>query len=485
MPVGNGFVHDILLVYAGICFLAIFFYFIFFLYTKTRIYFLLVLTILSSVLLKLNSFGVVLNYPKAEPAIVAFVILSYCLFASKFIEFKKHFSSFSYYLFVAIIMSIVSFQLFSPIFLPWQTASNISMLLFIVSVLYAPAMVLYLWISNRSKEARFFFLAFLPTGIATIVGSLALIDLLPKRFMVIIPFASSIFILALILRMVFYVVDLQNEKEKEHCEKEELIQDQNILLQRRVEERTLELELERRKSEELLINATQKQIAELELQSLRAQLNPHFMFNSLNAIQELILKEDFENAHRYLARFAKLLRMLLENTEKPFTTLEKEIDFLELYLSLEKLRLSDLQFFIIVDPAIDRKRTLLPNMMLQPYIENALWHGLSHKASDKKLELKVWKQNGSVVYHIIDNGVGREKSAELKAIYRRHHKSKGMELLKKRFQLLSEEFGSDVQTEISNIMDKGNVAGTKVSINIPDLLTQHFKNGIYDTYNYN
>src|SRR4030095_13620722 len=103
-----------------------------------------------------------------------------------------------------------------------------------------------------------------------------------------------------------------------------------------------------------------KEKAELELHSLRAQLNPHFMFNSLNAIQELILKEDFDNSHTYLARFARLLRMLLENAEKPFVSLKSEIDFLGLYLSLEKLRIPDLRFSITVDRSMDAGETLLP-----------------------------------------------------------------------------------------------------------------------------
>jgi LytS/YehU family sensor histidine kinase len=252
-----------------------------------------------------------------------------------------------------------------------------------------------------------------------------------------------------------------------------------------VEERTRELEIERKRSEELLIHASQKQMAELELQSLRAQLNPHFMFNSLTAIQELILEEDFENSHAYLTRFARLLRILLENSEKPFTSLQKEIDFLELYLSIEKLRLPDLDFSITTDPSIKKEETLLPNMILQPYIENALWHGLSHKISDRKLELNIHKQDGTVIYDVKDNGVGRKKSAELESLYRKKHKSKGMELLTRRFQLLNDEFGSDIKSEVSDVMNNGEVGGTKVSIMVPNSLTENIKNALYDTHNYN
>ncbi len=225
-----------------------------------------------------------------------------------------------------------------------------------------------------------------------------------------------------------------------------------------------------RKANRLMNVAYAKEKAELELHSLRAQLNPHFMINSLNAIQELILKEDFDNSHTYLARFAKLVRMLLENAERPFVQLSKEVDFLGLYLSLEKLRIPDLKFSITVDPSINTGETLLPNMVLQPYIENALWHGLSQKAGDKKLQLQIYKQNGVIVYDIKDNGIGRKKAAEFKSLYRKEHKSKGMELLTKRFKLLNEEFGSEIKTQVSDVMHDGKVEGTLVSIKVPNNL---------------
>ena len=212
---------------------------------------------------------------------------------------------------------------------------------------------------------------------------------------------------------------------------------------------------------------SQKQMTELELQSLRAQLNPHFMFNSLNAIQELILKEEIEKSQSYLARFAKLLRMLLENADKPFIPLQRELDFLQLYLSLENLRIPDLEFSINVDSSVDTERTMIPNMILQPYIENAIWHGLSHKEHDKRLQIRISNENGFTRYDIEDNGVGRKKAAELKSLYRKEHRSKGMELLSKRFKLLAKEYGSDIETRVADVMNGNDVKGTKVMISVP------------------
>jgi LytS/YehU family sensor histidine kinase len=167
--------------------------------------------------------------------------------------------------------------------------------------------------------------------------------------------------------------------------------------------------------------------------------------------------------------------MLVENTETPFTPLQKEIDLLELYLSLEKLRLPDLRFSITADPSINKDKTLIPNMILQPYIENALWHGLSPKTGDKKLEVNIQKQNGNVIYNVKDNGVGRKRSSELKSLYRRGHKSKGVELLTKRFKLLSEEYGSDITTEVIDVMNNGKAGGTEVAIIVPDSFSQKYQ----------
>ena len=219
-----------------------------------------------------------------------------------------------------------------------------------------------------------------------------------------------------------------------------------------------------KKINRLATDAHAKEKAELELQSLRAQLNPHFMFNSLNAIQELILKEENEKSQSYLARFAKLLRMLLDNADKPFIPLQREIDFLGLYLSLESLRIPDLQFSIDIDKTIDTEETMIPNMILQPYIENAIWHGLSPKKDDKQLQIRIWQSNGIIQYEIADNGVGRKKAAELKSLYRKAHKSKGMELLSKRFKLLAKEYGSEVETSITDIQDE---KGTILLIKVP------------------
>lgn len=477
MP-GGITIHEFLLFYAGISFLAVFSWFIIFIYTKRRNYLILIAAIAGGAVYYLNAFGVILHYPKADLVFLAFITLVFYVLASELNSFKKSLTSFIFNAFLFIRVSSFIFQVLSPIFFSWQTAVTISLLLSVLGTISVSCLFGYLWIAKRQPTARFSFFVYLPDMIGFIIFAFSRIKILPSELKILGPVGGMIFMLLIFYGMVTYVSALRKKREKEHLEKEELIRQQNILLEQKVIERTRELEIERKRSEELLIHASQKQMAELELQSLRSQLNPHFMFNSLNAIQELILKEDFENSHTYLARFAKLLRMLLENTEKPFTSLQKEIDFLELYLSLEKLRLPDLEYSIMAHPGINKEETLIPNMILQPYIENALWHGLSHKKSDRKLELTIQKRNGTVIYDVKDNGVGRKRSAELKSLFRKQHRSRGMELLSKRFKLLSDEFGSDIKTEVTDVMNQGEAGGTIVSILIPDSLTQNIENDL-------
>jgi sensor histidine kinase YesM len=484
MPAGIT-IHEFLLFYAGISFLAIFYWLTIFLYSKRPNYIPLVAVTALGAIYYLSVFEVILHSRKADLLFLALLIVAFCALASGLNEFRKNLPSFIFIAFATGMVSSAVFLPLSPLFFPWQTAMAISHALTITGGIVVSCLFLYLWAKKGMQTARFSFFVYLPNITGYAIFAFAQMNIITAQWKVAGPVGASIFLLATSYGMVTYVITLRKKREKEQLEKQALIVRQNILLEQKIAERALELKVEKRRSEELLIKASQKQMAELELQSLRTRLNPHFMFNSLNAIEELILKEDMENAHTYLARFAKLLRMLLENTEKPFTPLQKEIEFLELYLSLEKLRLPDLQFTILTDPAIDKEETLVPNMILQPYVENALWHGLSHKNGDRQLELNIQKRNGITIYDVKDNGVGRKKSAELKSRYRKHHQSKGMDLLAKRFQLLRDEFGSDIQTEISDVMKNGMISGTNVSIRVPDSVIEKNKICLHDTHHYN
>jgi sensor histidine kinase YesM len=462
--------HDLLLFYTGLSFFSIFFWFVMYFYSRNYHFLLLILVTISHVMYNLNLSGVILHSQKAEPVIIALLTFTFSWMGSAFVELKKNVSTPIYYSIVTVTLTIITVQLLAIIIFDLDTAITISYLLLLVNVIVAPLLFIYFWIAQKSRSALFCFITFFPAMVGTILECFARLGFISTNVYIVGPLAMIYFEFLAYYGMITYIISIKIDRERVRLEKEQLIQEQNIILEQKVQLRTLELRAEQERSEELLIKASQKQMIELELQSLRAQLNPHFMFNSLNAIQDLIVKEDFENSHTYLAKFARLLRMLLENTEKPFTSLQKELDFLALYLSLEKLRLPNLQFSITTDASINKEETIIPNMILQPFIENALWHGLSSKEGERKLELYIQKEDGIITYHVKDNGIGRTKSAELKTIFRKQHKSKGMELLSKRFKLLNDEFGSNINAEVSDIIENGNIGGTEVSIMVPDSL---------------
>jgi LytS/YehU family sensor histidine kinase len=158
---------------------------------------------------------------------------------------------------------------------------------------------------------------------------------------------------------------------------------------------------------------------------------------------------------------------------------------LELYLSLENLRIPDLDYSIEIEPGINTEKTKIPNMMLQPYIENAIWHGLMHKKNNRKLQIKIDSKHNAMIFQVEDNGIGRKKASELKSRYRKEHRSKGMELLSKRFNLLSKEYATEVQTTVTDLYHNGEALGTLVEIIVPSFLSEKAGETFYGTYNHN
>ena len=215
--------------------------------------------------------------------------------------------------------------------------------------------------------------------------------------------------------------------------------------------------------------ALRQQLTELEAKALRAQMNPHFIFNSLNAIQELIVTQDVDAAYNYLSKFSKLLRLVLNNSEKATILLADEIHMLQLYLELESLRFrKSFAYNIHIDPTIDAESLLVPPLLLQPFIENALWHGLMLKEGDRKLILAISQQHGQVICTIDDNGIGRKRASEIKAqkIGAMHFESKGLKLSEQRIQLLDIK-GQSGKVEIEDLYEDNAASGTRVIIHLP------------------
>lgn len=206
----------------------------------------------------------------------------------------------------------------------------------------------------------------------------------------------------------------------------------------------------------------------LALKSLRSQMNPHFIFNALNSVNSFIASNDERTANKYLTDFSLLMRAVLENSEQDFIPLEKEIKLLELYTKLEHFRFKDkFDYTIKVDKNINVNDFVIPPMLLQPYIENAVWHGLRYKKTKGNLEIAINQSNpNEITISIIDDGIGRAQSKALKTEHQQKQNSKGMGgNIKKRVSILNEMYKDKVDVSISDFQEEVDT-GTKVIVTL-------------------
>lgn len=217
-----------------------------------------------------------------------------------------------------------------------------------------------------------------------------------------------------------------------------------------------------------------QQISELETKALQAQMNPHFLFNSLNSIQNYILDNDVDEALEYLNSFSRIIRMTLEFVDKKFIPLSDELIYLEYYVSLEKMRFDNVfSYEVSIGNKIEPECTLIPPMLLQPLIENAIKHGIIHlKNKHGKIKLEIIKTNNKSFQCIIeDNGIGREKSMIIEAKQKNVKRSKGLNITKERLRMLNEKGKTDFKLEVLDLYNKtGQPVGTRVKITLPLML---------------
>lgn len=224
--------------------------------------------------------------------------------------------------------------------------------------------------------------------------------------------------------------------------------------------------IRKKEHERMMMN---KQVVALELKALKAQMNPHFTFNSINALQYYFDHHQPEKAHNYLSKFALLIRNTLDNSERSFIPIHEELEVLKLYMELESMRFKkQLNYRIIIDENIDSDYEQIPPMLIQPYIENAIWHGLLPKNEEGNLTIKLEKEEEYIRCSIEDDGIGRERAEELKKQKKQLHKSFGMMLTKERLDLLNSTVDGRLNVTVVDLKDeKSNPTGTRVEILIP------------------
>ncbi|MBN1820824.1 MAG: histidine kinase, partial [Prolixibacteraceae bacterium] len=201
-----------------------------------------------------------------------------------------------------------------------------------------------------------------------------------------------------------------------------------------------------------------RRLRELELTAIRSQMNPHFLFNSLNSVQNLIQQNKGKEAHVYLSDFAGLIRKVLKNSEKQESSLAEELEMTEQYIKLEKLRF-DFDYTVTVDEEIDTQNTMVPSMLMQPFAENAVIHGLQNKPADRRLKIEALKTGEGIKITLEDNGIGREAARKLTA----EKNGKGIKMNRERLELLREKYGEKYRLEITDLEQ-----GTRVVIIVPE-----------------
>jgi len=224
--------------------------------------------------------------------------------------------------------------------------------------------------------------------------------------------------------------------------------------------------LKKRKETKLAKEIAGVQTAALEQQAFTSLMNPHFMFNALNSIQHYINMQDRQNANHYLSDFASLIRKNFEAAQQSFIPLEQELENIKIYLRLEQMRFTNrFSYHINIDESIDADYWMIPTMMLQPLLENALLHGIMPSSVNGELVIDLKEQDRNLVITITDNGIGIENSRALKE--NSEHKSHGMELIKKRITALSHFVAEPITFTMSPAFDNAINPGNKIILLIP------------------
>ncbi len=205
----------------------------------------------------------------------------------------------------------------------------------------------------------------------------------------------------------------------------------------------------------------------LALKSLRSQMNPHFIFNALNSVNHFVSQHDERTTNKFLSEFSRLMRLVMENSQEDFISLQKEQEIISLYLKLEHYRFRDkFEYAIDVDPSINPETIDIPPMLVQPHIENAVWHGLRYKETKGLLNLSFRKNSHKLLVEITDNGIGRKRSIELKTENQKKQNSTGLKNIEQRLNIINRVYHSNYQITIEDL-DPATQSGTRVTIHVP------------------
>ena len=219
------------------------------------------------------------------------------------------------------------------------------------------------------------------------------------------------------------------------------------------------------KNAEIKLVIKQRQMEELKMTALQSQMNPHFLFNSLNSINNFVLKNEIEKASDYITKFSRLIRVILKSSSSVTISLSEELGILGLYVKLEQMRIKGgFEYIVNVDSEMNLEDVKVPPLFLQPYIENSIWHGIMHVEGDKKVELTIKREGDNIRCEVTDNGIGIDSSRNQPHRQINRRKFFGTQATENRIKLLHRQ--SNVIVDISDISD-GDITGTKVTLVFP------------------
>src|ERR1700712_2042929 len=243
-----------------------------------------------------------------------------------------------------------------------------------------------------------------------------------------------------------------------------------VFYRNRNKQAKLILQLEKERAEQKQRESEfERKVSDAALNSLRSQMNPHFIFNCLNSIKLYAVENNQDAATGYLGKFSRLMRLVLENSKSDRITLQQEIETLRLYMEMEAMRFKEkLRYEINIAENVDMDYIEIPPMLIQPYVENAIWHGLMPKEDGGIIVLSFSCQDNNLAITVTDNGVVRARAAELKSKSATAHKSFGMSITHQRIELINQMYKTNMSVTINDLHDEqGNATGTEISINIP------------------
>lgn len=405
----------------------------------------------------------------------------YSFFIGNMLEFPIYFKK--GWLFVKILVSICFLQMlleFTEVRWSWFPFPNYyGMFLSPLSIITLNIFLAILAAKSKNPVKWFLFLGpisllvFWCLPVIIPLEGLASTNYMSLELFLVLNFTIVFLLFGLLFEGICFTFALSYQSKLIFIEKNRIQEKQAQQLETALENKTIELInqnkiVESQKIEQ--IEATfQKRIVETEMTALRAQMNPHFIFNCLNSIKLYTLENDSQTASEYLTKFSQLIRLVLENSRSEKISLQKEIETLVLYIDLEAMRFKEkVKYKINLDAEIDSNYIEIPPLLIQPYVENAIWHGLMHKPEGGSVIINITQPTEYlIVIEIEDDGVGREKALEYKSKTATKQKSFGMKMTSERLEAINYIYQNKTNVKIIDLKDKNNTSiGTKVIIEI-------------------